>query len=131
MQSSSNPLTGCSIPIILGHKSKDNAILIFHREKFLWITLGLVSRDDTIPLQHHCSPFRGRPFRTRPSLSRKYSNFTRDRGFVNTSTTCSSVLTYWRFMAPFCIISRIYKYQISMCCDLSWNTRFYVIFIQL
>jgi hypothetical protein len=40
------------------------------------------------------SPFQGGSFRTIPSLSRKCSNFTRDRGLVNTSATCSSVLMY-------------------------------------
>ena len=38
-----------------------------------WITLGQVPRDDTIPLQHHCSPFQGRSFWTTPSLSQKCS----------------------------------------------------------
>ena len=97
----------------------------------LRITLGQVSKDDTIPLQHHCSPFWGRSFRTTPSLSRKYSNFIRDRGFVNTSTTFSSVLTQWSFMAPFYIISRMQKYHMFMCFDLLWNIGFSVIFIQL
>jgi hypothetical protein len=48
-------------------------------------------------MSHHSnySPFRGRSFRTIPSLSRKCSNFTQDRGLVNTSATCSSMLTYW------------------------------------
>ena len=75
-----------------------------HEDNSLRITLGLMSRDDTIPLQHHhhCSPFRGRSFQTIPSLSRKYSNFTRDRGLVHTS-----VLTYWSFIAPFCTISHM------------------------
>ena len=49
-----------------------------------WIYYGQMSRDDTIPLQHHYSPFRGRSFRTTLSLSRKYSNFTQDRGFITT-----------------------------------------------
>jgi hypothetical protein len=40
------------------------------------------------------SAFQGGFFRTIPSLSRKCSNFTRDRGLVNTSATCSSVLMY-------------------------------------
>jgi hypothetical protein len=53
----------------------------------------------------HYSPFRGRSLRITPSLSRKCSNFTRDRGLVNTSATYSSVLTYWSFMAPLCTIS--------------------------
>ena len=105
--------------------------LFFLRDISLRITLGQMSRDDTLPLQHHYSPFRGRSFQTTPSLSRKCSNFTWDRGFVNTSTTCSSILTYWIFMTPFCIISQMYKYQISMCFDLSWNIGFSVIFIQL
>jgi hypothetical protein len=62
----------------------------------------------TIKLEtQHYSPFRGRSFRTIPSLSRKCSNFTRDRSLVNTSTTCSSVLTYWSFMAPLCTMSRM------------------------
>jgi hypothetical protein len=47
------------------------------------------------------------PFRTIPSLSRKCSNFTRDRGLVNTSTTCSSVLMYWNFKAPLCTMSQM------------------------
>jgi hypothetical protein len=53
------------------------------------------------------SPFQGGSFRTIPSLSRKCSNFTRDRGLVNTSTTCSSVLMYWSFKAPLCTMSRM------------------------
>ena len=81
--------------------------LFILEDQGLRITLGKVSRDDTIPLQHHYSPFRGRSFLTTPSLSQKCSKFTQDRGFVNTSATCSSVLTYWSFMAPFCIISRM------------------------
>ena len=76
------------------------------------ITLGQVPRDDTIPLQHHHSPFRGRSFRTTPSLSRKCSNFTRDRGFVNTSATCSSILTYWSFMAPFYVLRFIMEHWV-------------------
>ena len=50
---------------------------------------------------------------------------------VNTSTTCSSVLTYWSFIPPFCTHIHYVKYRISMCFDLSWNTGFFVIFIQL
>jgi hypothetical protein len=53
------------------------------------------------------SPFQGGSFRTIPSLSRKCSNFTRDRGLVNTSATCSSVLMYWSFKAPLCTMSRM------------------------
>jgi hypothetical protein len=53
------------------------------------------------------SPFQGGSFRTIPSLSRKCSNFTRDRGLVNTSTTCSSMLMYWSFKAPLCTMSRM------------------------
>jgi hypothetical protein len=53
------------------------------------------------------SPFQGGSFQTIPSLSRKCSNFTRDRGLVNTSTTCSSVLMYWSFEAPLCTMSRM------------------------
>jgi hypothetical protein len=53
------------------------------------------------------SPFQGGSFRTIPSLSRKCSNFTRDRGLINTSTTCSSVLMYWSFKAPLCTMSRM------------------------
>ena len=78
------------------------------------ITFGWMSQHDTIPL-HSRGPRSPDHFRessqgwynptTTPSLSRKCSNFTRDRGFVSTSATCSSVLTYWSFMAPFCIIS--------------------------
>ena len=68
------------------------------------ITLGQVPRDDTIPRQYHYSPFRGRYFWTTPILSQKCSNFTQDRGFLSTSTNCSSVLTYWSFMDPFYII---------------------------
>jgi hypothetical protein len=52
-------------------------------------------------------PFEEGFFRTIPSLSRKCSNFTRDRGLVNTSTTCSSVLMYWSFKAPLCTMSRM------------------------
>ena len=64
------------------------------------ITLGQVPRDDTIPLQHHYSPFQGRSFRTTPTLSQKCLNFTRDRGFVSTSSSkpsssTSSVCEYW------------------------------------
>jgi hypothetical protein len=51
------------------------------------------------------SPFQGGSFRTIPSLSRKCSNFTRDRGLVITSATCSSVLMYWSFKAPLCTMS--------------------------
>jgi hypothetical protein len=54
---------------------------------------------------HHYSPFQGRSFRTTPSLSQKCSNFTRDRGLVNTSASCSSMLTYWSFMATLCTMS--------------------------
>ena len=45
-----------------------------------------MSKDDTLPLQHHCSLFRGRSFRTTPILSRKCSNSTRGRVFVSTSS---------------------------------------------
>jgi hypothetical protein len=53
------------------------------------------------------SPFQGGSFRTIPSLSRKCSNFTQDRGLVNTSTTCSSVLMYWSFKAPLYTMSQM------------------------
>ena len=53
------------------------------------------------------SPFQGGSFWTIPSLSRKCSNFTRDRGLVITSATCSSVLMYWSFKAPLCTMSRM------------------------
>jgi hypothetical protein len=53
------------------------------------------------------SPFQGGSFRTIPILSRKCSNFTRDRGLVNTSATCSFVLMYWSFKAPLCTMSRM------------------------
>ena len=59
----------------------------------LRITLGQVPKDDTIPLQHHYSPFRGRSFWTTPSLSRKCLNFTRGRGFISTSSSKPSSST--------------------------------------
>jgi hypothetical protein len=60
-------------------------------------------------MSHHnnYSPFRGRSFRTIPSLSRNCSNFTRDRGLVNTSATCSFTLMYWSFKAPLSTMSRM------------------------
>ena len=73
--------------------------LFILEDRGLRITLGQVPRDDTIPLQHHYSPFRGRSFWTTPSLSRKCSNFTRYRGFVSASSKPSSstslVCEYW------------------------------------
>ena len=60
----------------------DTILLLSRRHKSMDHFIGQMSRDDTLRLQHHCSPFWGRSFRTTPSLSRKYSNFTQDRGFV-------------------------------------------------
>ena len=65
--------------------------------------------------------FPGRSFRTTPSLSLKYSNFTWDIGLVDTSATCSSVGTYgylWILSTPY---SRC-NYTLSLC-DLTyhWN----------
>ena len=93
--------------ITFGQMSRDDKSLFILKDQGHRITLGKVPKDDTIPLQHHYFPFWERSFRTIPSLSWKCSNFTRDRGFISTSTTCSSVLTYWSFMAPFYIISRM------------------------
>ena len=67
--------------------------LFILEDQGLWVTLGQVSRDDTIPVQHHYSPFRRRSFRTTPILSRKCLNFTWDRGFVSTSETKPSSST--------------------------------------
>ena len=53
---------------------------------------------------NHHSLLRG----TTPSLYLKYANFTLDNDLVNTFTTYSYVATYWSFIAPFSIISRIY-----------------------
>ena len=55
----------------------------------------------------HHSLLRGMSFEATPSLPLKYSNFTFDRGLVNTSAICSSVATYWSFTAPFHYISDI------------------------
>ena len=60
--------------------------LFILEDRGLRITLGQMPRDDTIPLQHHYSPFQGRSVRTTPGLSRKCSNSTRGRGFVSTSS---------------------------------------------
>ena len=57
--------------------------LLILEDRGLQITLGQMPRDDTIPLQHHYSPFQGSSFRTTPSVSRKCSNFTWDRGFIS------------------------------------------------
>ena len=64
------------------------------------ITLVQLPKDDTIPLQHHYSPFWGRYFRTTPSLSQKCLNFTWDRAFASASSSkpyssTSSVCEYW------------------------------------
>ena len=67
--------------------------LFILEDRGLRVTLGQVPRDDTIPLQHHYSPFQGRSFRTTPSLSRKCSNSTRGRGFVSTSSSKPSSST--------------------------------------
>jgi hypothetical protein len=69
------------------------------------LALRLTTRSEA--RNHIYSPFQGRSFRTIPSLSRKCSNFTRDRGLVITSATCSSVLMYWSFRAPLCTMSRM------------------------
>jgi hypothetical protein len=69
------------------------------------LALRLTGRSEA--RNHIYSPFQGRSFRTIPSLSRKCSNFTRDRGLVITSATCSSVLMYWSFKAPLCTMSRM------------------------
>ena len=61
--------------------------LFILEDRGLQITLGKMARDDTIPLQHHYSPFRGRSFQTTPILSRKCSNSTRGRGFISTSSS--------------------------------------------
>ena len=58
----------------------------------------------SISFSYHHSLLPGRSFQTTPSLSLKYSNFTRDRGLVNTHATCSRVenIGYlWRFSTPY------------------------------
>ena len=67
--------------------------LFILKDRGLRITLGKIPRDDTIPLQHHYSPFRGRSFLTTPILSRKCSNSTRGRGFISTSSSKPSSST--------------------------------------
>jgi hypothetical protein len=70
------------------------------------LALRLTARSEARN-KYICSPFQGGSFRTIPSLSRKCSNFTRDRGLVNTSATCSSVLMYWSFKAPLYTMSQM------------------------
>jgi hypothetical protein len=78
-----------------------------HRsEAMTHLALRLTTRSEARN-KYIYSPFQGGSFRTIPSLSRKCSNFTRDRGLVNTSATCSSVLMYWSFKAPLCTMSRM------------------------
>ena len=46
----------------------------------LWITLGKMPRDGTIPLQHHYSPFRGRSFPNNTKLvSKVFKLYSRQR----------------------------------------------------
>ena len=47
------------------------------------------------------------------------------------SATCYSVGTYLSLIAPFWTMSRMKWYLTSICFDLSWNTGFYVILIQI
>jgi hypothetical protein len=75
-------------------------------EAMTHLALRLTARSEARNIYIY-SPFQGGSFRTIPSLSRKCSNFTRDRGLVNTSATCSSVLMYWSFKAPLCTMSRM------------------------
>ena len=49
-----------------------------------------------------------------PSFSLKYSNFTLANGFINTSTICSSVATYWSFTTPLYTISLIVILDLDM-----------------
>jgi hypothetical protein len=65
------------------------------------------SNNEVRSKEYIYSPFQGGSFWTIPSLSRKCLNFTRDRGLVITSTTCSSMLMYWSFKAPLCTMSRM------------------------
>jgi hypothetical protein len=73
-------------------------------EAMTHLALHLTARSEA---RNIYSPFQGGSFRTIPSLSRKCSNFTRDRGLVITSATCSSVLMYWSFKAPLCTMSQM------------------------
>jgi hypothetical protein len=75
-------------------------------EAMTHLALRLTARSEARNIYIY-SPFQGGSFQTIPSLSRKCSNFTRDRGLVNTSATCSSVLMYWSFKAPLCTMSQM------------------------
>ena len=78
--------------------------LFILKDRGLQITLGQVPRDDTIPLQHHYSPFRGRSFRTTPILSQKvFELYSRQRipqhnsveSSSEPSSSTYSVCEYW------------------------------------
>jgi hypothetical protein len=80
--------------------------LTVRSEAMTHLALRLTARSEARN-KYIYSPFQGGSFRTIPSLSRKCSNFTRDRGLVNTSTTYSSMLMYWSFKAPLCTMSQM------------------------
>jgi hypothetical protein len=90
-------------------RSEESSALCFTSNNWVrsitHLALRLTTRSEA--RNHIYSPFQGRSFRTIPSLSRKCSNFTRDRGLAITSATCSSVLMYWSFKAPLCTMSRM------------------------
>jgi hypothetical protein len=68
------------------------------------LDLRLTARSEARNKYIYTPPFREGPFGLY-QLSQKCSNFTQDRGLVNTSATCSSVLMYWSFKAPLCTMS--------------------------
>ena len=90
---------------------------------------GPMSRDDTIPLHSwgprspdhfressqgwynptttSLLPLSGKVFPNHTKIVSKVFELYSGQRLVSTSTTCSSVLTYWSFMDPFCIISQM------------------------
>ena len=70
-------------------------------------------------------------FSATPSLPWKCENFPKDRGLVRMSSICSLVWMYYSFMVPLWTMSLIKWYVNSICLDLSWKIRFFMIFKQL
>ena len=70
---------------------------------------------------HQCSMSLREVFSITQRLSLKYANFVLDRGLVRISAIYPFVDMYWSFTTPFCTISLMKWYLISICFNLSWN----------
>ena len=135
-QSIMDPIEEC-IPYVvvsLGHSLLEESTWLYSWPyHYLSSQINMKSWENVywVPQKHVHSLSRRETFYIMSSLFLKYTRVNLHKGFVRMSPFWSSMDMCWSFTSPFCSISRMKWYLVSMCFDLSWNSRFFEILKKL